>query len=327
MFKKMIAALLVLALCLPIGAMTVSAEAAQPVAPAETVSDAYIMEDGTAMTMELAEIETAETGDVYVYEVEYDGVLDHTIQVDLENDRAVISYADGTVETLVISEHVRITKVKDAGVQSFRPVTAESVNSAPITTSSENSTRAYTNYVYSEPLEIDANGNQKMLGNEVYGSGYELVGAVSFVDPTEVGYLIRKPMGYIEFEDDYFEIEAGTAISLAISIIQAIIDLFDSDTRAAILALAQELWPILNGKVTLFTSGRFKCREYQWHYRVRANSPYNTTLREATKCRFWWCMKVDGSDNIAFKERTNIIDGWVLSNFDLIAAGLGRIVI
>ena len=38
-------------------------------------------------------------------------------------------------------------------------------------------------------------------------------------------------------------------------------------------------------------------------------------------------MTVDGSSQIAFEKRTDIVDGCQYSNIDIVAAGLGRIVI
>lgn len=169
--KKAIAALLVIALCLPIGAMTVSAEPEHSATPSEPTADAFILDDGTSMTMELSEIETADAGNIYVYEVEYDGVLDHTIEVDVENDEAVMTYADGRTETLVISEHVRITKIQQAGAPSFSSVAAELLEPAPIDSPVLTSSGDYINYIYNEELfELDEFGNQEYLGNFVYAA-------------------------------------------------------------------------------------------------------------------------------------------------------------
>ena len=71
-------------------------------------------------------------------------------------------------------------------------------------------------------------------------------------------------------------------------------------------------------------NGKFCCREYRWDYRVRRNSNTGTIKKTAYKCRYWWEMYNSNNGRRSFKYRSDLRNGWLLSNSELIAVALGR---
>ena len=63
---------------------------------------------------------------------------------------------------------------------------------------------------------------------------------------------------------------------------------------------------------------------YLWDYRVRRNSNTGTIKKTAYKCRYWWEMYNNNNGRRSFKYRSDLRNGWLLSNSELIAVALGR---
>lgn len=249
--------------------------------------------------------------DVYNYEIYVDGVLDYTLEVDLSKDRAIMEYSNGTSEEMTISEHVTMRKSND--------ITTRVIETEPI-----NHTFAVRDYIDNEPLEITSTGAQISLGTTVY-SGYETMGSRTYSNPTETAYLQRKNSGYVTFDSYDFTVTAGTTVGAAIGIIIA-------SASSAGIALAVSVVTTLfcaligatvDGVVDYLVEGSMRCREYRWDYRVRRNSNTGTIILSEYKYRYWWEM-YNNKGVRRFEPRTDIRDGWLLTNSDMIAYALGR---
>lgn len=211
------------------------------------------------------------------------------------------------------SEHVIVTKASD--------IDPPIVDEAPI----EDYVLMATDYIDNEPLEIIAStGEQKPLGTAVY-SGYEAMGSRIYSSPTETAYLQRKNSGYTTFDSYNFTVGAGTAVGTAVGIICAIVTSGGGAVAVGIITnlLCSLLGVTVDGVIDYLVNGTFRCREYRWDYRVRRNSNTGSIILTEYKCRYWWEM-YDNSGNRSFEPRTDIKDGWLLSNSDMIAYALGR---
>ncbi len=245
------------------------------------------------------------------YQIFTDGVLDYTLQVDLNNDRAYLQYSNGFNEEIIISESVIVTKVPDNSVPVIEEATSNEIMTA-------------ANYIGNEPFEITQSGAQRSLGTSVY-NGYEAMGSLSYYNPAESGFLQRKNSGYTTFDSYRFTISAGTAFGAAVGIIASVLS--SGGVNVAITVI-QSLLSGITGAVTgsiidSIVNGTFQCREYRWDYRVRYNSNTGTIKKTAYKCRYWWEM-YNNSGKRAFEYRNDLRTGWLLSNSELIAVALGR---
>lgn len=256
------------------------------------------------------------------YQVFTDGKLDYTIEVDLSADTATMIYTNGNTSTYVISETVTMEKIPGSHA---KPIVEHISTSVPSTTVVPLS--ASTNYIGNEPFEIDAQGNQVKLGTVTY-AGYEAMGHVAYNNPNESGYLQRKAAGYTTFDSYRFTISQGTTFGAAVGIIVSLATAGGTIVASTVIsALLSAITGAVAGSIyDSVVSGTFQCREYRWDYRVRHNSNFGTLLKTATKYRYWWEM-YDNKGNRSFEYRNNLIDGWQLSNYDLIASALGRIAI
>lgn len=250
--------------------------------------------------------------ELYAYEVYIDNVLDYELQVDLANDCATMYYNNGEKQEIIISEHVVVTKATDIVT---RIVDEVSIMDYAL---------AATDYIDNETLEITSTGAQKSLGTTVY-DGYETMGCRIYSNPVESGYLQRKNSGYTTFDSYNFTISAGTAVGTAAGIICAIVTSGGSTVAVGVVTslLCSLLGITVDGVIDYVVNGTFRCREYRWDYRVRRGSNAGTILLSEYKCRYWWEM-YDNSGNRSFEPRTDIRDGWLLSNSDMIAYALGR---
>lgn len=245
------------------------------------------------------------------YKVFTDGILDYTLQVDLNNDRAYLKYRDGHTEEIVISESVVVEKIPD----NTNPVIDEPKS---------NGTKAAANYIGNEPFEISSSGAQRTLGTTMY-SGYEAMGSLSYYNPAETGFLQRKNSGYTTFDSYRFTISAGTAFGTAVGIIASVVASGGVSVSTTIISsLFSGITGAVSGSIIdSIVNGTFQCREYRWDYRIRLNSNTGTIKKTVYKCRYWWEM-YNNNGIRAFEYRNNLRNGWLLSNSELIAVALGR---
>lgn len=244
------------------------------------------------------------------FEVFQGGVLDYTVEVNLDEDLVIEYFNDGTECVHQIGDLISIEKLPD--------------NPVPTVETSSNPIALYADYVGNEPFNISSTGAQLSLGTSVY-DGYEVLGFRTYVNPVESGYLQRKASGYTTFDSYKFNITAGTALGTAVS---TIVSLFGAATGTSIAtsivsSLISGLVGAGVGVLVDGLDGTLRCREYRWNYRVRHNSNTGNILKTTYKCRYWWEM-YDKKGNRSFEFRNDLRDGWLLSNDELISTALGR---
>lgn len=253
------------------------------------------------------------------YSVTTDGSLDYTVTVNLPEDRAYIDYANGNHEVYIISETVTVEKLPDSHTQAT--VTSAPV---PVTNALATPTAYDTNYITNEPFEIDSQGNQVDLGTIVY-YGYESVGYLSYSNPDETGYLQRRKAGYTTFDAYKFTISAGTLFGAAVGIVVSLLTGGGVSILSSVVSalLSSVTGAIAGSVIDTLVAGTLQCREYKWLYRVRHNSNHGPIVYTTERYRYWWEM-YDQRGNRAFEFRNDMYDGFLLSNYELMGAALGR---
>lgn len=309
-FRAIISISMVLILCVTYLPNTVCAQASENDVEYVNIYDAEL-EREIQIGIKSSDVQSYTNQKVYNYEVYLNGQLDYRIQVDLENDIATLYYSDGKVESWKVSDTVTVTKIDEPNIS--------------ILDVEENEIVPYgVDYVDDETFVLSEAGAQVNLGTNKY-DGYEAMGSRTFANPMESGYLQRKASGCTDTFHAYrFTLEAGCPFGAAVSIIASLIkEGGGAIAEAVVIALLSYVVDVVgNSIVKAVTNGKIECREYRWDYRVRHNSNTGTILLSEYKYRYFWVMTNDGKS--AYELRSDLRDGWVLSNAELIAHALGR---
>lgn len=264
-----------------------------------------------------------ESQQVFSFRVTTDGVLDYTVVVNIGEDRAYVQYEGGSQDVYVISETVKMEKLPDNPIRTKAKAEKNTEERSPSLLYATNA-----NYIGSEPFEIDNDGNQVSLGTAEY-YGYETMGCVTYYNPTESGYLQREAAGYTTFDAYRFTITAGTQWGTAVAMIVGILAPGGTSIAASIVSslLSAVTGMAVGSVIDMVKTGTLRCREYLWNYRVRYNSNTGVILRTAEKYRYWWEMYDSKGQRRGFEFRNDFYDGFLLSNYELIGAAMGRIML
>lgn len=245
---------------------------------------------------------------VYATRTFRNGVLEETLYVDFASNVLRHEYSNGAIETQVLSDVVKISKIKpsadDASLESFLAA-------------SDTPVRA--NYIDSEPFTILSSGVQASLSGAATYSGYQAMGYSGgyYYAPSTFGYLQRKNAG-VEgtYYSHRFEFSAGTAIGTAASIIVAFVT--SGGVGGLILSIATALLGPIIDVITYDWSVDFEIKCYEWQYRVSLNSNTGTIIHTNYRTKDFWRSYNPATGEASYEYRPGYDWGCLVSNYDMI---------
>lgn len=244
----------------------------------------------------------------YTTRILRNAVLEETLYVDFTNNLLRHEYPNGTVVTQVLSDVVTVLKVEpstdDTSLETFLAA-------------SDSSNRV--NYIDSEPFTILSSGVQATLPGAATYSGYQAMGYSGgyYYAPSTFGYLQRKNAG-VEgtYYSHRFEFSAGTKIGTAASVIVAFFT--SSGVKGLILSLAISLLGAIIDLVTHDWSTVFEVKCYEWQYRVRLNSNTGTIIHTNYRTKDFWKSYNPATGAASYEYRPGYDWGCLVSNYDMI---------